>query len=155
FIILLFSQNRLLATAYGRLSALADDLRRAKNAADAASEAKSRFLATMSHELRTPLNAVIGFSEIISEETFGPVGKPAYRTYAADIPDSGHHMLELVNDILTMARLEGGRYELTLAPVDLREAVEKSLDMFRGTKHAEGRQLTLAGDDWPWLEADE
>jgi signal transduction histidine kinase len=156
FIILLFSQNRLLTMAYARLSSLADDLRHAKNEADAASEAKSRFLATMSHELRTPLNAVIGFSEIIAEETFGPVGKPAYRSYASDILDSGHHMLELVNDILTMARLDGGRYELDLSPVDLRETTDRTVDMFRGTKHAEGRLISVADDEpWPWIEADE
>ena len=156
FIILLFFQNRLLTTAYESLSALADDLRRAKNAADEASESKSRFLATMSHELRTPLNAVIGFSEIISEETFGPVGKTAYRDYASDILHSGHHMLELVNDILTMAKLDAGRYELEMVPVDLRDTIGRTVDMFRGTKHAEGRSITIASDaPWPRIEADE
>ena len=156
FIILLFFQNRLLTTAYESLRALADDLRAAKNAADAASEAKSRFLATMSHELRTPLNAVIGFSEIISEETFGPVGKATYRDYAGDIRRSGYHMLELVNDILTMAKLDAGRYELELTPLDLRETVDRTVDMFRGTKQAEGREITVASDaPWPRIEADE
>lgn len=156
FIVLLFFQNRLLTKAYDRLRVLADDLRVAKNDADAASEAKSRFLATMSHELRTPLNAVIGFSEIIAGETFGPVGQQAYRGYAADILRSGHHMLGLVTDILTMAKLDAGRFEVTLAPMDLRDGVDKAVKMFRGTKQAEGRAITIAPDaSWPVIEADE
>jgi signal transduction histidine kinase len=156
FITLLFFQNRLLTKAYEELRALADDLRIAKNEADAASEAKSRFLATMSHELRTPLNAVIGFSEIIAGERFGPIGQGAYRDYATDILDSGHHMLELVNDILTMTKLDVGHYEVDLVPINLREMVDKTVNMFRGTKHADGRSIMVAADAaWPWIEADE
>jgi two-component system, cell cycle sensor histidine kinase PleC len=156
FIVLLFLQNRLLTTAYERMRILAEDLHAAKNEADAASEAKSRFLATMSHELRTPLNAVIGFSEIIAGETFGPVGQQAYRTYAGDILRSGQHMLDLVTDILTMAKLDAGRFEVAPTPVDLRETVERAVKMFRGTKHAEGRSLTLSPEGpWPWINADE
>jgi signal transduction histidine kinase len=151
-----FFENRRLAAARDGLRRLADDLRAAKIDADAASEAKSRFLATMSHELRTPLNAVIGFSEIIAGETFGPVGQPTYRSYAADILHSGHHMLALVTDILTMAKLDAGHFDLTLAPMDLRETVEKTVKMFAGTKHAEGRAITIAPDaPWPVIEADE
>ncbi|MGE5271781.1 MAG: sensor histidine kinase [Thiohalocapsa sp.] len=138
------------------LRALADDLHIAKRTADAASDAKSRFLATMSHELRTPLNAVIGFSEIITHETFGPVGKAAYREYAADILHSGHHMLDLVNDILTMAKLEAGRYELEPVPLDLRHLVERTVTMFLGAKHAEGRRIRVGPDQpWPSISADE
>ena len=156
FIVLLFLQNRLLTKAYETLRALADDLRAAKDAADAANEAKSRFLATISHELRTPLNAVIGFSEIIADETFGPVGTPAYKNYAADILHSGQHMLELVDDILIMAKLDAGRYELDLATLDLRETVDRTVTMFRGTKQAEGRAITVGADAaWPQIEADE
>lgn len=156
FIILLFFQNRLLERAYQRMSALAHDLQIAKNAADAASEAKSRFLATMSHELRTPLNAVIGFSEIIAGETFGPVGKPVYRNYAADILASGQHMLELVNDVLTMARLDAGRYELDRAPMNLHDTVRKAVTIFRGTADFEKREIRLAGElQEPWLMGDE
>jgi signal transduction histidine kinase len=156
FIILLFFQNRLLVKSHESLRALTDDLRTAKNAADAANEAKSRFLATMSHELRTPLNAVIGFSEIISREVFGPVGKPTYRTYAADILHSGQHMLELVDDILLMAKLDAGHYEVDPAPLDLLKTVDRTVDMFCGTKNAEGRSITVASDAaWPWIKADE
>jgi signal transduction histidine kinase len=156
FIILLFFQNRLLAKAYQRASALAHDLQAAKNIADAASEAKSRFLATMSHELRTPLNAVIGFSEIIAGETFGPVGKPAYRSYAADILSAGQHMLELVNDVLTMDKLDAGRYELDRAPMNLHDTVDKTVTIFRGTTNLEKREIRVTGNlRWPWLMADE
>jgi signal transduction histidine kinase len=156
FVVLLFFQNRLLARAYQRMSALAQDLQIAKNNADAASEAKSRFLATMSHELRTPLNAVIGFSEIIASEAFGPVGKPVYRNYATDILNAGRHMLELVNDVLTMARLDAGRYELDLEPMNLRDTVDKTVTIFRGTTRLEKREIRVTGNlDWPWLMADE
>lgn len=156
FIVLLFMQNRLLARAYNALSDLADDLRVAKNAADAASQAKSRFLATMSHELRTPLNAVIGFSEIIATEAFGPAGQPAYRDYAADIQNSGEHMLELVNDILTTAKLDAGHLELELAPMDPLRTTERTVTMFRGTRYARDHTITVAADmAWPRIEADE
>lgn len=155
-VVLLFFQNRLLTRACDRLRVLVNDLRTAKDDADATSEAKSRFLATMSHELRTPLNAVIGFSEIIAGETFGPVGQQAYRNYAGDILRSGHHMLDLVTDILTMAKLDAGRFELTLAPIDLRETVEKTVKIFNGTKYAEGRSVTIAPDaPWSCIMADE
>ena len=156
FIVLLFFQNRLLAKAYQSMSALARDLQVAKNIADAASEAKSRFLATMSHELRTPLNAVIGFSEIIASEAFGPIGKPAYRGYATDILTAGQHMLELVNDVLTMAKLDAGRYELDPAPMNLHDTVDKTVTIFRGTTNLEKREIRITGNlRWPWLIADE
>ena len=156
FIVLLFFQNRLLAKAYQSMSALARDLQIAKNIADAASEAKSRFLATMSHELRTPLNAVIGFSEIIASEAFGPIGKTAYRGYATDILTAGQHMLELVNDVLTMAKLDAGRYELDPAPMNLHDTVDRTVTIFRGMTNLEKREIRVAGNlRWPWLIADE
>jgi two-component system, cell cycle sensor histidine kinase PleC len=156
FIALLFFQNRLLTSAYKQTSALARDLQVAKDIADAASEAKSRFLATMSHELRTPLNAVIGVSEIIATEVFGPIGTPAYQRYATDILASGKHMLELVNDVLIMAKLDTGRYELELAPIDLRETVDKAVTMFRGTTNFERREIKVVDNlRSSWLMADE
>lgn len=81
-------------------------LRKAKEVAEAASLAKTEFLANMSHELRTPLNSVIGFSDILMGETFGPLGKPEYVDYAKDINDSGKHLLALINDILDVSRIE-------------------------------------------------
>jgi PAS domain S-box-containing protein len=89
-----------------------EELRGAKEAAEAANRAKSEFLGTMSHELRTPLNAIIGFSEVINGELLGPVGVPAYKTYAGDVLNSGRHLLMLINDILDFARAESGRLPL-------------------------------------------
>ena len=85
-----------------------EDLKIARDEAEGANRAKSEFLATMSHELRTPLNAIIGFSEIIKDETFGPVGNTQYRDYASDIHGSGQHLLGLINDILTSPRSNPG-----------------------------------------------
>src|SRR3954468_22206713 len=94
-------------------------MRIAKEQADFANRAKSEFLANMSHELRTPLNAVIGFSEIIKGEMFGPAGRPEYVEYARDIHDSGRLLLELINDILDMSKIEAGKKELQDSVIDV------------------------------------
>ncbi|MHA1599869.1 MAG: ATP-binding protein, partial [Alphaproteobacteria bacterium] len=91
---------------------LAGDLKIARDQAEAANRAKTEFLAAMSHELRTPLNAIIGFSEIIQTEILGPVGSVKYRGYASDIHDSGIHLLDLINDILDLSKVESGMDEL-------------------------------------------
>jgi PAS domain S-box-containing protein len=85
--------------------------------AERASQAKSDFLATMSHEFRTPLNAIIGFSDLMGQEVFGPLGSERYRGYANDIQHSGQHMLAMVNDVLDLAKLESGKRPLALEPV--------------------------------------
>ncbi len=95
------------------------ELRVAKEAAEAANVVKSEFLATMSHELRTPLNAVIGFSEIMQQELLGPMGVAAYRDYAADILYSGQHLLAMINDILDFAKIDAERLHLSEEAVDL------------------------------------
>lgn len=106
-------QVRLLnAELDARVVARTRDLEEAKIAAEMANLAKSRFLANMSHELRTPLNAVLGFSEVMMSEILGPIGSPRYREYAADIHRSGGHLLDLVNDVLDLSRLEQGMVEL-------------------------------------------
>jgi two-component system, cell cycle sensor histidine kinase PleC len=95
----------------------------ARHRAEAANVAKSRFLAQMSHELRTPLNAILGFSEVMKGEIFGPHQVPAYKEYAADIHNSGVHLLGLINEILDLSRIEAGRYELNEEPVSLAHVV--------------------------------
>jgi len=153
---ILLIQNRALGKAHNHLRRLTDDLQVAKEAAEFASNAKSRFLANMSHELRTPLNAIVGFSDLIAQEILGPVGSPKYKEYARDIMRSGTHMADLVNDILTMAKLEGGHFEIELRPLDLRVHVEATLSMFLGTEMARGSDVAIeANGEWPCLRADE
>jgi len=91
----------------------------ARHRAEAANVAKSRFLAQMSHELRTPLNAILGFSEVMKSEIFGAHSIPVYKEYSADIHNSGVHLLNLINEILDLSRIEAGRYELNEEAVSL------------------------------------
>ena len=105
------------------MKAREDSLRAAKEQAEAASATKTRFLTQMSHELRTPLNAVIGFSEVIASEMLGPLGAPRYREYANDILKSGQHLLEVINDILDIAKSDEGKLHVRLSDVDVSEVV--------------------------------
>ena len=133
--------------------ALSDEARRR---AEAANLAKTRFLATMSHELRTPLNAVIGFSEIMQSETFGPLGHEKYRDYLDDIHQSGSHLLKLINEILDLSRVEAGRYDMHEEAVDLSALAVEALQMIR--PKADGKELTtriFAERSLPRVFADE
>jgi len=96
-----------------------EDLLNAKREAERASSAKSDFLAKISHEIRTPLNAIIGFSEVMMDERFGPVGNDRYRQYLKDIHASGGHLVSLLNDLLDLSKIEAGKLDLTFASVDL------------------------------------
>src|SRR5579871_3576263 len=98
---------------------LAEKYSKEKTRAEEANQTKSRFLANMSHELRTPLNAIIGFSEIMGSGMFGSLGSEKYQEYCHDILTSGHYLLEVINDILDMSKIEAGRMKLDMEPLDL------------------------------------
>jgi signal transduction histidine kinase len=128
----------------------------AKTEAERANHAKSEFLANMSHELRTPLNAIIGFSDVMSRQLLGPIGSDKYRAYADDIGNSGKHLLQIINDVLDMAKIEAGRSELALATCDVGEIVAACLRMV--SERAEAGQIMLAAEsagDLPPVIADE
>jgi PAS domain S-box-containing protein len=101
------------------------ELTQAKHQAERASSAKSDFLARVSHEIRTPLNAIIGFSEVMMEERFGPIGNERYREYLKDIHASGGHLLSLINDLLDLSKIEAGKLELTFANVSLNDLTQQ------------------------------
>lgn len=102
-----------------------EELTSAKKAAENASSQKSDFLAKMSHEIRTPLNAIIGFSEVMMEERFGPIGNDRYKEYLRDIHVSGTHIMSLVNDLLDLSKIEAGKLELTFEAVGLNDVVRE------------------------------
>ena len=121
-----------------------EQLVKAKEEAELASHAKTQFLANMSHELRTPLNAIIGFSEILKTEMFGPLGSDQYIDYTASIFDSGQHLLEVINDILDISRIETGALEIREEDVDLRPLARSCLGMVQD--RAEAAKLSLHCD---------
>ena len=123
--------------------------------AELANRAKSEFLANMSHELRTPLNAILGFSEILQTEPFGNLGDQRYKEYISDIHDSGSHLLEIINDILDLSRIEAGQISLREEPVDVHEIAERVLTMLRGRADEGGVEIIDdISNDLPNLYAD-
>ncbi|MFC3693018.1 sensor histidine kinase [Chenggangzhangella methanolivorans] len=128
----------------------------ARRRAEEANLAKSRFLATMSHELRTPLNAILGFSEVMKTEVFGPHATPTYKEYADDIHQSGQHLLNLINEILDLSRIEAGRYELNEESVRLAYIVEDCHHLLKLRAKKRGIQIReIAEPDLPPVWADE
>jgi two-component system cell cycle sensor histidine kinase PleC len=126
------------------LADLAEKYSREKNRAEEANQTKSKFLANMSHELRTPLNAIIGFSEIMESGMFGTLGSEKYQEYCHDILTSGHYLLEVINDILDMSKIEAGRMKLDLEPLDLSKTLAESLRVVSG--RANDKNLMLDAD---------
>ncbi len=128
----------------------------ARHRAESANVAKSRFLAQMSHELRTPLNAILGFSEVMKSEIFGAHTVPAYKDYSADIHNSGVHLLNLINEILDLSRIEAGRYELNEEAVSLVHIVADCHHLLK--LRASSRGITIHEifeEDMPRVWADE
>ncbi|MGQ0527790.1 MAG: PAS domain-containing sensor histidine kinase [Alphaproteobacteria bacterium] len=133
-----------------------ESLRLAKDQADGASRAKSTFLANMSHELRTPLNASLGFSEMMIKETFGALGHAKYKEYLEDVHASAKHLLEIINEVLDMSKIEAGRIELDEHEVDVGELILSVTRMM--ASRAFGSNLKLHTDftkDLPHLYADQ
>lgn len=128
----------------------------ARRHAEQANIAKSQFLATMSHELRTPLNAIIGFSEVLKSELLGPHQVPQYKEYAGDIHASGQHLLNLINELLDLSRIEAGKYELNeevVSLVDIADDCRRMMELRAKSKNIE--LVFSVGDNLPRLWGDE
>ena len=134
---------------------LTRNLQKEKQNAERSANSKSAFLANMSHELRTPLNAINGFSEILVDEMYGPLGDERYKDYAQDILASGKHLLDMITDILDMAKIEAGKMTVDLQPIDIVDPVDAAVRMIRRRAEEKGIQLSLvANPGLPSVEAD-
>lgn len=139
--------NKVLAQEIGERKQAEEEMRVAKEKAEIASRAKSEFLAMMGHELRTPLNAVIGFADILSHETFGPLGDPRYRDYVTDIGLSGQSLLSIINDILDLTTIESEDFCLQEENIDVAELVAMVHENWGAKAHEAGLALTGSVDD--------
>jgi two-component system cell cycle sensor histidine kinase PleC len=152
---LLDSEKRQIATisdlraSQQRLAELAEKYAEEKTRAEEANQAKSKFLANMSHELRTPLNAIIGFSEIMETGMFGPLGAEKYHEYCSDIHGSGQYLLDVINDILDMSKIEAGRIRLDFEDLDLDTLLNESMRVV--SAKAQEKQLKVTARIRPHL----
>jgi cell cycle sensor histidine kinase DivJ len=134
----------------------AAELTLAREKAEASDAAKGRFLATMSHELRTPLNAIIGFADILDEEVFGALGNDQQREYVGLIRESGGHLLQLVNDLLDMSKLDAGHFQIVAEPFSLSTVVDRCTRLVSQQIEKAGLTLTIdVPDTFPELVADQ
>jgi two-component system cell cycle sensor histidine kinase PleC len=138
------ASQQTLETQAQQLSELAEKYAEEKTRAEDANQAKSKFLANMSHELRTPLNAIIGFSEIMASGMFGPLGADRYAEYCRDIHSSGQYLLEVINDVLDMSKIEAGRMQLDRETLRLDQILADSLRVVSG--RAADKKVALALD---------
>jgi PAS domain S-box-containing protein len=129
-------------TDISRRKAMEQELLKSKEAAEYANRSKTDFLANMSHELRTPLNAIIGFSEVIEAGMFGAIAA-RYVEYAHDIHESGQHLLEIINDILDLSKLEAGKFDLHEAEVSVAAVVDQCLVLVRGRAEEGGVKVRI------------
>jgi two-component system cell cycle sensor histidine kinase PleC len=149
------SEKRLMATvsdlraSQQRLAELAEKYAVEKTRAEEANQAKSKFLANMSHELRTPLNAIIGFSEIMESGMFGPLGADKYHEYCSDIHGSGQYLLDVINDILDMSKIEAGRIRLDFEDLKLDPLLNEAMRVV--SARAQDKQLKLSARISPEL----
>jgi PAS domain S-box-containing protein len=132
-----------------------EELINARQQAEKASTAKSEFLAKISHEIRTPLNAIIGFSEVMMDERFGPVGNDRYRDYLKDIHSSGGHLISLLNDLLDLSKIEAGKLELTFVSINLNEQVQQCVAIMQEQANRERVIIRASlGQNLPQIVAD-
>ncbi|NJM33925.1 MAG: response regulator [Rhodomicrobium sp.] len=126
-----------------QLKATERSLRKAKDEAESANRAKSAFLSNMTHEIRTPLNAIIGFTDIICSELYGPVGNEKYKSYLEDVSASAKHLLAIINDILDFSQIEARRTTVNLSRFSLRDCLEEIRNLTRQQVKARGNRLQL------------
>ncbi|HVI87533.1 MAG TPA: PAS-domain containing protein [Dongiaceae bacterium] len=136
------------------LTQLAEQLRAARIAAETANQAKSRFLAHMSHELRTPLNAILGFADVIRQNMFGEISPSRYRDYAQYIHESGSHLLEMINDVLDLSKIEAGKFELKIEALDAPAIAQSGSKLVAGMAKENGVNLIVDQDICPIVHGD-